>query len=105
MQHERFGGSAGDERRRNHTCAEQQQIFPHGSAGRSRHAERLCGGNGWPERFTEKSLGRLIPTRETAAFSRMIVDMLYHALRAEDDPGENEMEEDNEKNAETSQSK
>lgn len=42
--------------------------------------------NGWPERFTEKSLGRLIPTRETAAFSRMIVDMLYHALRAEDDP-------------------
>lgn len=35
----------------------------------------------------------------------MIVDMLYHALRAEDDPGENEMEEDNEKNAETSQSK
>ena len=61
--------------------------------------------NGWPERFTEKSLGRLIPTRETAAFSHMIVDMLYHALRAEDDPGENEMEEDNEKNAETSQSK
>lgn len=61
--------------------------------------------NGWPERFTGKKPGTPDTDAGNSHVSRMIVDMLYHALRAEDDPGENEMEEDNEKNAETSQSK
>ena len=64
--------------------------------------------NGWTERFTEKSLGRLIPPRETAAFSRMVSNLLYNALSADGDQDADAGEdhnEDDEKNAEASQSK
>lgn len=55
--------------------------------------------NGWPERYTEKTLGRIIPPWELGKFSDLISKLLYSALRADE---ETKSEEENEKNAETS---
>ena len=56
--------------------------------------------NGWPERFTAKTLGRLIPPKETGKFSAMITSLLYSAL-IDDEPREKEDDDiagENEKN-------
>ena len=55
--------------------------------------------NGWPERFTERQLGRLIPPKEIGKFSAIVTDLLYSALRADDEEADNgEEKEDTEKN-------
>lgn len=56
--------------------------------------------NGWPERFTEKTLGRLIPPKETGKFSSIITSLLYSALIDDEqkEKTENRMPGETEKN-------
>lgn len=55
--------------------------------------------NGWPERFTGKSLGRQIAPKESAKFAEMVRELLYSAL-VDDESEENEKsDEEAKKNA------
>lgn len=49
--------------------------------------------NGWPERYTEKTLGRKIPPKDSVKFSAMVEALLAAALM-----GDDHEEEDTEKN-------
>ena len=49
--------------------------------------------NGWPERYTEKTLGRKIPPKDSVKFSAMVQALLAAALMGDDNK-----EEDTEKN-------
>lgn len=60
---------------------------------------------GWPERFTEKGLGRLIPPKDTAYFSNLVIDLLYNSLQSNKESYEDERKDDIEKKVNTSQSK
>lgn len=60
---------------------------------------------GWPEHYTERSLGRLISTRDIGRFTDIITELIHSALAGDDDVQTDEDEGNTEKNAVTSQGK
>lgn len=45
---------------------------------------------GWPERYTARQLGRLIPPTDTVRFSEMCINLLFAALQADEDSEKDE---------------